>query len=103
MTREEFKKEIGNFKEIKNLHYCLLNVLNLIWYNGYYYCFCEKFEGSDLEFSKRKFTLCRMLLIFCDFEKKLDINSKGYLLLRSYHQKLFTLFNRMLWHWSKIN
>ena len=30
MTREEFKKEIGNFKEIKNLHYCLLNVLNLI-------------------------------------------------------------------------
>ena len=30
MAREEFKKEIGNFKEIKNLHYCLLNVLNLI-------------------------------------------------------------------------
>ena len=30
MAREEFKEEIGNFKEIKNLHYCLLNVLNLI-------------------------------------------------------------------------
>ena len=30
MAREEFKKEIENFKEIKNLHYCLLNVLNLI-------------------------------------------------------------------------
>ena len=70
MTREEFKIEIGNFKEIKVLHYFLLNVLNLIWYNEYC-CFCEKFEGPDLEFPKRKCSLCRIPLIFCNFEKEI--------------------------------
>ena len=52
ITKEEFTKEISNFKEIKNLHYFLLNVSNLIWCNGYLYCFCDKFDAPSLNSQK---------------------------------------------------
>ena len=44
MSKEKFMKEITDFKKVKGLHYFLMNVLNLILFKGYYYCFCEKIE-----------------------------------------------------------
>ena len=65
MSKEKFMKEITEFKGVEDLHYLLMNVLNLISFKGYYYCFCEKFE---------KCTFCRIPKIFENFEKKLDYN-----------------------------
>ena len=65
MSKEKFMKEITEFKGVEDLHYFSMNVLNLISFKGYYYCFCEKFE---------KCTFCRIPKIFENFEKKLDYN-----------------------------
>ena len=46
MSKEKCMKEITQFKGVKDLHYFLMNVLNLILFKGYYYCFCEKFEKN---------------------------------------------------------
>ena len=86
-SKEEFRKETSSLRKL-DMQYFLSNVLNLIWYDGYYYCFYKKFEGLDLEFSKGRCTLCRFPFIFYHFEKKLDVNSENYLYLRAYHQKL---------------
>ena len=51
ITKKEYVREITEFKECKDLHYFLMNVLSLILSRSYYYCFCEKFEGPHLEFS----------------------------------------------------
>ena len=44
MSKEKFMKETTEFKEVEDLHYFLMNVLNLILFKGYCYCFREKFE-----------------------------------------------------------
>ena len=87
MTREEFKIEIGNFKEIQVLHYFLLNVLNLIWYNGYC-CFVKNSRAQTSNFLKENVLYVEYHWSFVILKKKLDLNWKNYLFLKSYHQKL---------------
>ena len=45
ISKKEYVKEITEFKECKDLHYILMNVLNLILSRSYYYCIYEKFEA----------------------------------------------------------
>ena len=63
----------------------LMNVLNLILFKGYYYCFCENFEKKN---NKEKRSLCRIPTIFENFEKKLDYNMENPVFLKAYHAKL---------------
>ena len=59
MTEEEFKKQMMGFKAPTEIHFFLLNVLNLILHNGWYYCFCEKFYGPALVGgSQKQCTMC---------------------------------------------
>ena len=68
MSKKEFEKEITEFKNCKDLHYFLMNILNLILHNGYFYCFCEKFGGPNTEFSGKKMcALCLIPMIFFRF------------------------------------
>lgn len=39
MTKKEFEKKITEFKECKDLHCFLINLLNLILTQEYFYCF----------------------------------------------------------------
>ena len=59
--------------------------------------FLEKFEGSVLEFSQRKCTLCQISFLSSGCEKELDMNINNYQFLKSYHEKLvpylFQCFN----------
>ena len=43
-SKENFMTETTQFKEVEDLHYFLMNVLNLILFKDYFSCFCEKFE-----------------------------------------------------------
>ena len=89
MTKKEFEKKITEFKECKDLHCFLINLLNLILTQEYFYCFWEKFKGLNLEFGgPKKYTLCRIPIIFNDIEKKLDYNTNNYEFLKCYHAKL---------------
>ena len=45
-SKEKFMKETTEFKGFEDLHYFLVNVLNLILFKGYCYCFREKFEKN---------------------------------------------------------
>ena len=83
MSKEKCMKEITQFKGVKDLHYFLMNVLNLILFKGYYYCFCEKFEKN-----KEKCTLYWIPIIFENFRKKLDYNMENPIFLKAYHAKL---------------
>ena len=75
MAEEEFKKQITGFKTPAEIHFFLLNVLNLILHNGWYYCFSEKFNGPALvDGSQRQCTMCKIPYYFSDFEKDLDVN-----------------------------
>ena len=72
MSKEKFMKETTEFKEVEDLHYFLMNVLNLILFKDYFSCFCEKLEKN-----KGKCTLCGIPTIFENFEKKLDYNMEN--------------------------
>ena len=65
-------------------------VLNLILSKGYFYYFCEEFKGHSTQFNgSQQCTLFCILLIFNDFDKKIDFNQHNPLFLKSYHSKLF--------------
>ena len=80
-------KEITEFKGVKDLHYFLMNVLNLILFKGHYYCFSEKFEKN-----KEKSTLYLIPTMFENFEKKLDYNMENTIFSKAYHTKLIPYF-----------
>ena len=71
-SKENFVTGITQFKGVEDLHYFLMNVLNLILFKDYFTCFCEKFEKN-----KEKCTLCGIPTIFKIFEKKLDYNMEN--------------------------
>ena len=48
--RQSFRKSFYAIENTVELHYRLLNTLNLIVDNGYLYCFCNKYKGPREEF-----------------------------------------------------
>ena len=57
---QSFRKSFYAIENAAELHYRLLNTLNLIVLNGYLYCFCNKYEGPPEEFGSDQFCpLCR--------------------------------------------
>ena len=52
----------------------LLNVLNLMLNDRWFYCYCEYYEGpKDVNGSKNCCSICKIPVIFNDFEKDLDL------------------------------
>lgn len=68
-------------KELKKKGLSLLNVLNLILHKGWYCCFCEKFDDSELVND-------RILCYLPDFEKDLHGNQFDHQFLISYNLRL---------------
>ena len=59
----KFEKALYHFKNEKDLHYKLLNILSLNCYQTIgYYCFCDRFQGCEKEFSGRA------LFLFVEFQ-----------------------------------
>ena len=69
---KSFDKKTKIFNTRKELYFFLMNVLNLITYNGHYYCFCD--EEKKKTSNERDCPLCQIPFIFCDFEKDLGNN-----------------------------
>ena len=89
-------RKISNFEDAVDLHYFLMNVLNLITCNGYFYCQCDKYEGPSPEWvGHDKCIFCRMLYDFTDFEKLLDVNQWNIDFLKSYHKELYPYLMEM--------
>ena len=66
-----------------------MNILNLILHDGHFYYFCGKFSDQRTEFSGTKMcTLCRIPMIFPDFEKKLYYSENSFKFLKCYHGRL---------------
>ena len=59
-SRQTFRKSFYAIENTAELHYRLLNTLNLVVHNCYLYCFCSKYEGPREEFGSDQFCpLCR--------------------------------------------
>ena len=59
-SRASFRKSFYAIKSTADLHYRLLNTLNLIFYNGYLYCFCNEYAGprGDVQMNSLPFVHC---------------------------------------------
>lgn len=51
-TQNQFDDKTKNFKSSKELYFFLLNVLNLITHQGWYYCFCNKYYKKKVKWKK---------------------------------------------------
>ena len=86
LNQEQFNKKIRSFKRRKDLYFFLMNTFNLILFNGYYYCFCDK-EDKKMP-NKKNCPLCQIPAIFSNFERDLENNMLDESFLWSYHEKL---------------
>ena len=59
---QTFEKKLYGYKLIEDLHYKLLNIMQLIIHNGWFYCFCNKYQGCEFDYNRvrRLCALCRM-------------------------------------------
>ena len=44
LSRDEFNQKVKFYSSMKELLFFLMNTLNLIFHNEYYYCYCEKYD-----------------------------------------------------------
>ena len=59
-----FRKSFYAIENAAELHYRLLNTLNLIIHNAYLYCFCNKNGGPREEFGSDQFCPLRKIPTF---------------------------------------
>ena len=71
---QTFEKKLYGYKSIEDLHYKLLNIMQLIIHNGWFYCFCNKYQGCEFDYNRvrRLCALCRMPDYLSNFEEVLD-------------------------------
>lgn len=77
-------KKVTNFKGVEDLHYFLINVLNLILFRDYYYCFCK--HKADKKEKGIPIAVYRYFLVTW---KNLDINMENVDFSTAYHAKFF--------------
>ena len=93
-SRASFRKSFYAIKSTADLHYGLLNTLNLIFYNGYLYCFCNKYAGprGDVKCPNEWSafcSLCKIQVSFKNFVEFLDGNQFNPSCLGEYFFQLF--------------
>ena len=87
ITQSQFDEKTKRFKSRGKLYYFILNVLKLISYQGWYYCFCDKFN-IEKKSNENNCPLCQIPLIFFDFRKDLCNNMLEEKFLWDYHSRL---------------
>ena len=93
-SRASFRKSFYAIKSTADLHYGLLNTLNLIFYNGYLYCFCNEYAGrrGDVKCPNEWSafcSLCKIQVSFKNFVEFLDGNQFNPSCLGDYFFQLF--------------
>ena len=73
-----FEKKLYQFKDIKELHYKLLNI-------------CDRYQGCKLDYNqeRRLCPLCQILVYFQNFEEELDRNQYNLTNLKQFAFHLF--------------
>ena len=88
------KIKLYHYKDIVELHYKFLNILSLICYNSDYYCFCDKYQGCEMDYHTGRdlCLLCRIKTYFphdlMSFEEYLDCNQFNLSKLKTYSFRL---------------
>ena len=90
-SKHIFEFKLYFYKDVVDLHYKLLNILSLICYNSYYYCFCSKYNRCEEVYNVGSH-LClpsRISIHFSSFEEFLDRNQFHLASLKKYARKLY--------------
>lgn len=88
-----FEKNLYHYENIKELQYKLLNIMLLILHNGWFCCFCNKFQGYELNYNHGQ-GLCLLCWIpdyLTNFEEELDRAQFGLFKLKVFGLKLFPM------------
>ena len=80
LTKKEYLEKINGVEILKDLHFFLLNVLNLIISRTYYYCYCKKIN--------KKCAFCKIKVDFGGFQKKVTYNQDNEHFLKASRKKL---------------
>ena len=83
LTREKFNGKITFFDSRKELLFSILNTINSIIHNGDHYCYYEKFGKKRS--TEKNCKMCRIPMIFCNFEKDIEKNWFDDAFLWEYH------------------
>ena len=59
-----FKKKLQFYQSIEDLHRKILKIILLITHNGWFYCFCHKYHGCQLDYNQgwKLCPLCQILI-----------------------------------------
>ena len=63
-STQSFRKSFYAIENTADQHHRLLNTLELINHNGYFYCFFKKYFGPQEEFRSALRPLCQIPLFF---------------------------------------
>ena len=85
LTQSQFDKKTKAFSTRKKLYFFLMNVLNLITYNGHYYCFCDKERKKHP--TKRTAHFVKFLWSFVTSKRTWEKNMFNEKFLWDYHNK----------------
>ena len=87
ITRAQFNEKVQFYANRKEFLFFLLNTINLILHNGWQYCYCDKYEKRKRP-EEINCKLCRIAIIFVDFEKDIYKDMFNDTFLWKYHSKL---------------
>lgn len=93
--------EIYKGKNWKELHYGLLNIVLQIIYDGWFYCFCEKYAGciQSKWGEKKHCPVSKLQIDFSNIEERADCPQIDFDELTKISDELFSVSGRMLWSW----
>ena len=88
-----FERKLCQLDTIEELHYKRLNTMLLITYNGWFYCFCCKYQSCDLNYNcgRELCPLCIILTYLSEYEEELDRNQFNLFKLKQFGFKLFPI------------
>ena len=88
-----FEKKLYHYENTEVLHYKLLNIILLIVRNGWFRSFCNKYQGCELNYNRRRrfCLLCCIPDYFDNFEEELDHAQLDFFKLKMFDFKLFSL------------
>ena len=88
-----FEKNLYHYETIEDLHHKLLNIMLLITRKGWFYCFCNKYKGCELDYNQgwRLCRLCQIPVYLNNFEEYLDRAQFDLFKLKRFDFKLFPM------------
>lgn len=90
---QTFEKKLYHYENMEELHYILLNIMLLIIHNGWFYCFCNKYQGCELNYNcgQRLCPFCRIPDYLTNFEEELDCAQFNLFQPKMFGFKLFPM------------